>query len=107
MHCDRTVEVIIQDHRDTRSTQQNRLMWKRLGEVAAQVVWYGEKLSSEEWKDLMSASLKKQTVKAGIDGGFVVCGTSTSKMTIKEMNDMITLTEAFGTSKGVRFSARE
>jgi hypothetical protein len=41
----------------------------------------------------------------GLDGGFVVLGQSTSKMTKAEMCDLQTLMEAFGAEKGVRFSA--
>jgi len=41
----------------------------------------------------------------GLDGGFVVLGTSTSKMTKAEMCDLQALMEAFGAEKGVRFSA--
>ena len=82
-------------------------MWKLINEVSEKVIWYGEKLTPENWKDVLTASLKKQTVVPGIDGGFVVCGTSTSKMTVKELNELIELTIAFGTQQGVKFSAQE
>jgi hypothetical protein len=69
------------------------------------VEWYGRKLTPENWKHIFSAALKKQDVVPGLDGGFVVLGLSTSKMTVGEMNDLQTLMEAFGAEKGVRFSA--
>jgi len=90
---------------ETRSTEQNRLMWRLLTDVSDQVNWYGEKLSPEDWKHLLSASLRKQRAVPGIDGGFVVLGLSTSKMTKAELGDMITLIEAFGVEKGVKFTA--
>jgi hypothetical protein len=41
-----------------------------------------------------------------IDGnGFVVLGARTSRMSIKEMSDMIELCFAFGAQNGVKFSA--
>ena len=51
--------------------------------------------------------MKRTKVVPGLDGGFVVCGQSTSKMTIAEMCEMQDLMEAFGAQKGVRFTAQE
>ena len=90
---------------ETRSTAQNARLWAMLTEISAQVDWYGRKLSPEEWKHVFSASLKKQDVVPGLDGGFVVLGLSTSKMTRGEMADLQTLMEAFGAQQGVKFSA--
>jgi hypothetical protein len=92
---------------DTRSLEQNARMWAMLGEVSDQVDWYGRKLTSEEWKHVFTAALSKQDVVPGIDGGFVVLGKATSKMTVAEMGELMTLMEAFGAEKGVRFSAVE
>ena len=63
----------------TRSTEQNARMWAMLTDVSRQVDWYGRKLKPEEWKHVFSASLKKQDVVPGLDGGFVVLGLSTSR----------------------------
>lgn len=90
---------------EKRSTLQNKMMWALLTDVSNQVNWYGEKLSPEDWKIVLSASLRKQRAVPGIDGGFVVLGLSTSKMTKAELSDMITLIEAFGAEKGVKFTA--
>lgn len=91
---------------ETRSIAQNARLWAMLTEISQQVDWYGRKLSPEEWKHVFSAALKKQDVVPGLDGGFVVLGQSTSKMTKGEMSDMQTLMEAFGAEQGVKFSAR-
>lgn len=92
---------------EKRSDAQNRRLWAMLADIAAQVDWYGQKLTSEEWKDVFSASLKRTKVVPGLDGGFVVCGQSTSKMTKAEMCELQELMEAFGAEKGVRFRAPE
>ena len=92
---------------ETRSTAQNARMWAMLEDVAQQVTWHGRKLSKEDWKHIFSAGLKKQDAVPGIDGGFVVLGQSTSKMTVREMGDLMTLMEAFGAEQGVAFSAPE
>ena len=92
---------------EKRSDAQNRRLWAMLADISAQVDWYGHKLTSEEWKDVFSASLKRTKVVPGLDGGFVVCGQSTSKMTKAEMCELQELMEAFGVEKGVRFRAPE
>lgn len=88
----------------TRSLEQNARLWALLTDVSQQVVWHGRKLSTEDWKHIFSASLSKQDVVPGIDGGFVVLGKSTSKMTKAEMCDLQTLIEAFGAQHGVVWS---
>jgi len=89
----------------TRSLEQNARLWCLLDEISEQVDWYGRKLTPEEWKHVFTAALKKQEVVPGLDGGFVVLGQSTRKMTKAEMCDLQTLMEAFGAEKGVRFAA--
>lgn len=54
---------------------------------------------------MLTASQKQQKVVPGIDGGFVVLGAHTSKMSVAEMADLITLCLAFGHERGVKFSA--
>lgn len=88
-----------------RTLPQNSIMWGMLGDVSAQVDWYGMKLTGEEWKDLLTAVLKGQKTVPGINGGFVVLGAHTSKMNVKEMSDLIELMNAFGAEKGVKFRA--
>jgi hypothetical protein len=88
-----------------RSLNQNRMMWANLEDIAQQVVWYGVKLTKDEWKDVLTAALKKQKVVPGIEGGFVVIGARTSKMTVPEMTELIELSTAFGTQQGVKFRA--
>lgn len=95
------VEVVAKT--ETRSSAQNRRMWAMLTDVSQQVVWHGQKLSPEDWKTMATAALKKQRVLPGIDGGFVVMGDSTSRMTIAEMTELMDFLEAFGAQNGVAF----
>lgn len=92
---------------EKRSDAQNRRLWAMLADISAQVDWYGHKLTADEWKDVFSASLKRTKVVPGLDGGFVVCGQSTSKMTKAEMCELQELMEAFGAENGVKFRAPE
>jgi hypothetical protein len=89
---------------DTRSLAQNRIMWSVLDDLSKQVDWYGRKLSDWDWKDVLTASLRKQDAVPNLDGtGFVVLGQRTSEMTIAEMCDVITVGHAFGDGKGVKW----
>jgi NinB protein len=99
--------LVLEVREETRTLEQNRCMWAYLTDIAKQVNWYGRKLTPEQWKEILSASLRKQEVVPGIDGGFVVLGQSTSKMTIAEMSEMIELSIAFGEQHDVKFSAKE
>ena len=88
----------------TRTLEQNALMWALLTDLSLQVDWYGNKLTPDEWKDVLSASLKKQKAVPGIDGGFVVIGARTSQMGKREMSDLCELILAFGTEHNVIWS---
>lgn len=90
-----------------RSTEQNAKLWATLGDISRQVVWYGERLSPESWKDVLTAALKKQKTVPGIDGGFVVLGQSTSKMSVAEMSELLELALAFGAEREVVFTKGE
>ena len=88
----------------TRNLDQNAALWAMLTDISRQVDWYGNKLSQEEWKSVFSSALKKQKVVPGLDGGFVVCGQSTSKMTKSEFSELLELIAAFGANNGVKFN---
>ena len=92
---------------ENRSDPQNRLMWVRLTELSRQVNWHGQKLTPDEWKDVMTAALKKQRVVPGVDGGFVVLGMRTSQMNRAEMTELLELIAAFGAQQGVKFAELE
>ena len=87
-----------------RSNDQNALLWSRLGEISRGVIWYGQKLSAEDWKDVMTASLRKARVVPGLDSGsFVPLGMRTSDMTKDEMTALLDLIDAFAAQHGVEF----
>lgn len=91
-----------------RSNEANALMWSLLGQIAKHVDWYGQKLSSEDWKDVLTASLRRIRVVPGIDAGtFVPLGMRTSQMTKEEISDLLELIYAFGAERGVKFRELE
>ena len=91
-----------------RTLDQNALMWSLLGQVSKQVDWYGQKLSSEDWKDVLTASMRRTRVVPGIDAGtFVPLGMRTSQMSKEELGDLIELIYAFGAERNVKFRELE
>lgn len=93
----------------TRSLDQNAMMWSILTDLSRQVDWMvngvATKLEADEWKDVLSASLTQETrMSQGIRGGIVILGQRTSKMSVRQMSELIELALSFGTEKGVRWS---
>lgn len=99
--------LVLEVRPEKRSDAQNRRLWAMLHDISEQVNWHGNRLTDEEWKDVFTAALKRQKVVPGLDGGFVVCGQRTSKMTKAEMSELQELMTAFGAEHGVRFRAPE
>jgi hypothetical protein len=92
-----------------RSIDQNAKMWAMLSDIANQVPWAVNgrlvTMPPGDWKDVLTASFKReQRIAAGIDGGFVMLGQRTSKMTLSDMSDLIELMTAFGSERGVRWT---
>lgn len=92
-----------------RSGEQNARMWAMLTDISKQVPWAVNgrlvNMPPGDWKDVLTASFKReQRIAAGIDGGFVMLGQRTSKMTLSDMSDLIELMTAFGSERGVRWT---
>jgi len=86
-----------------RTLPQNAYLWALLSEISSQVEWYGQRLTPEDWKDMLTASLRRYHVVPGIDPGtFVPLGMRTSSMTKQEMADLLELAIAFAAERGVK-----
>lgn len=88
-----------------RSMDQNSRMWAMLTDVAAQVVWHGQRLHTNDWKLVFLDALKRELrIVPNLDGdGFVNLGRSSSDLSKSEMSDLIELIHAFGAKHGVVF----
>lgn len=96
--------VAIELQRPTRSLDQNRKLWPMLQDISRQVIWHGQRLTREEWKDVLTASLKGQKCVPGIESGLVFFGTRTSTMSKAEFSELIELIYSFGAERGVQWS---
>jgi hypothetical protein len=93
----------------TRTLDQNAKLHAMLTDLSRQVEWpidgKLQRLTRYEWKDVMTAALKKeQRVAAGIDGGFVILGRQTSTMGKREFSDLVEIIYAFGSEREVIWS---
>lgn len=106
----RAVRIVVKEMQPNRTLDQNRKLWAMLNDVATQVLWHvdgrEQLLEPDEWKEILTAGLRKtQRVAAGVEGGFVMLGSRTSRMTIQEMAELIEFIEWFGADRGVRWSS--
>jgi hypothetical protein len=88
---------------EPRTLEQNAKLWALLSDIAQQVQWHGRYYASDDWKHIFTAALHRQRTAPGIEGGVVVLGQSTSKMTAADMSALLELIEAFGAEHGVRW----
>lgn len=96
--------VVLTLGRDTRTIEQNAKGWPMFRDLSQQVDWHGQKLQDWEWKIILTASVRKQRAVQGLDGGFVVLGYPTSKLSKAQYSDLIELAYAFGAEHGVQWS---
>jgi hypothetical protein len=91
-----------------RTADQNAKLWAMLTDISRQVVWYGQKLTPDDWKSVLTASLRKSRVIPGLDAGTLVpLGMSTSSMSKQEFSDLIELIHAFAAQQGAVLSDHE
>lgn len=102
---------VVEIHRPRRTIEQNKRLHAMITDVARQTDWptgSGVKRDTEAWKDIFTAALRSANhgldVVPGLNGGFVLLGMHTSRMSIAEVGDLMTLIEAFAAERGVVFS---
>ena len=109
LSADSAVEIIVRPVKSRRTLEQNAKLWAMLGDISRQVEWpvngVMQKLDSEDWKALMTAAARQEIRMAqGINGGVVMLGESTKRMTVAELGDVIECMYVFGADKGVSWS---
>lgn len=103
------VEIIVRPVKSRRTLEQNAKLWAMLGDIARQVQWpvngVNQLLDAEDWKALMTAAARQEVrMAAGVNGGVVMLGVSTKRMTVAELGDVIEFMYAFGAERDVRWS---
>lgn len=91
----------------TRTLDQNAAQWPILEAISRQVQWpvNGQLcwLTSEEWKDILTAAFKGEQIRLaqGVNGGVVMLGLRTSKMGKKEFSAWLEFLHWFCAERGV------
>ncbi len=97
-----TVEVIVRERKSQRTSEQNKKLNAMCGDLAEQVLWHGQALGRDDWRHMFVAAYRKeQRIVPGINGGFVVLGASSRKLSVAECGDVIEMLNAFGAERGV------
>lgn len=98
------VELVLR--RPKRSLDQNRLMWPLLSDFSKQVEHFGNKYTSEQWKDILTSAFTGCTEYApSLDGrGVVAFGVRTSEWPKDTFSQFIEFVFAEGADRGVKWS---
>ena len=91
----------------TRTLEQNAAQWPILEAFSRQLVWpvNGQmvKMTPDEWKDVLTAAFRKETVRVamGMDGGVVMLGLRTSGFGKGKFSDWLDFLNATAAIRGV------
>lgn len=98
------------DTETSRSLEQNAAQWPILQSFSKQLKWpvNGEltQLSSEEYKDILTAAFEKETnprLASGFDGGVIMLGRKTRHYSKEKFAEWLTFLCAAATIKNIRF----
>lgn len=98
-------KVVVQP--PSRSLDQNSAMWPLLEAFSEQLEWPVNgrmvKMPPEDWKDVLSAAFRKEQARIamGLDGGVVMLGLRTSKMSKREFSEFLEFLHAVAADRGV------
>jgi len=91
----------------TRSLDQNAALWPILEAFSEQLEWPVNgamtKLTSEEWKHILSAAFQGESMRLaqGLNGGVVMLGMRTSKMGKRQFSEFLEFLHATAADRGV------
>ena len=91
----------------TRTLEQNAKMWPSLTDISMQHEHYGRFHSPETWKMIhMQACGHETRFIHGLDGEPFPAGFSSSKLSVREMSDLIGWIMSWGDQNGIKWSDR-
>lgn len=97
----------------TRNLEQNAAQWPILQAFADQLQWpvngAMEWLTADEWKDILTAAFKRETVRVamGLDGGMVMLGSRTSKFSKAQFSEWLDFLNATAAARDVELDYLE
>jgi NinB protein len=91
-----------------RTLDQNAAQWPLLDAFSRQLLWPVNgsmvAMSAEEWKDVLSAAFRGESVRLamGLNGGVVMLGMRTSKMGKKQFSEWLEFLHSVAADRGVQ-----
>jgi hypothetical protein len=98
---------------ETRSLEQNAAQWPILECFSKQLPWpvngHMVTMTKEEWKDVLTAAFKRETVRLamGLDGGVVMLGHRTSEFKKATFSEWLDFLKATAAQRGVNIEHME
>lgn len=93
---------------ETRTQEQNRLMWPLLTDLSQQVTYADRVLSQGDWKNLCMGALNNAEFVPTLDGyGRMPLGLSTKVLSKTRFSELIDVIRAVGAERGVVFADQE
>lgn len=99
--------MVVQIKEPTRNLEQNAAAWRILQAFSEKLLWpvngHMTRLTAEEFKDILSAAFKSETVRLaqGLNGGVVMLGARTSKMSKREFSEWIEFLHMVAAERGI------
>ena len=90
-----------------RSLDQNSLLWPLLQRFAEQALWPVNgamvQMDADDWKDVLTAAFRQETqrIAMGLNGGMVILGMRTSKMSKAQFSEFIEFIQSVAADRGV------
>ena len=101
------LDAVVNVREATRNKDQNARMWAMLTDIA-QAMPEGRRYTTDDWKAVfMNACGWEVMFLEGLDGRPFPAGFRSSKMTVRQMADLISYMQAYGDTHGVRWSEPE
>lgn len=101
---------VVEIKEKNRTLDQNAAQWPILEAFSEQLLWpvNGQMvtMTADEWKDVLTAAFRNETSRLamGLDGGVVMLGMRTSKMTKKEFSNWLEFLNSVAADRGVNVS---
>lgn len=109
----KAVRITVKEHRASRSLDQNAMFHAYCGEIARQRKWAGRWIDGSGWKRLILDSWARESGKRqgdvvpSLDGSSIVnLSVQSHRMTVGEMAEVITFTQAWAVENGVKLNDR-
>ena len=102
--------LIVNIKRETRTSQQNRMLHAMLGDIAAQRQFGGEYWHIDDVKTLFVSGFKKvktgeSGLSFGLEGELYCKQWRTSTMTIEQLNELIEYISAWASNNNIKFKS--